>query len=72
MECRKGEVSMLEITTHRWSIVVLVISALMVVETFTFLLAALLHLGTQFPLGFSEPRIIPAAIVEGCAGSSWP
>jgi hypothetical protein len=64
----KGEVSMLEITTRRWSIVVMVISVLMVVETITFLLAALLHLGTQFPLGFSEPRIIPAAIVEGLCG----
>ena len=68
MECMKGEVSMLEITTRRWSIVVMVISALMVVETITFLLAALSHLGIQFPLGFSEPRIIPAAIVEGLCG----
>src|SRR6266566_5279636 len=64
----KGEVSMIETTTHRWSIVVMVISVLMVVETITFLLAALLHLGFQFPLGFSEPRIIPAAIVEGLCG----
>jgi hypothetical protein len=40
----------------------------MVGEAMTFLLAALLHLGIQFPLGFSEPRIIPAAIVEGLCG----
>jgi hypothetical protein len=32
----------------------------------TFLLAALLHVG--IPLGFSEPRILPAAIVEGLCG----
>jgi len=59
---------MSETTTHRWSIVVIVISVLMVLETITFLLAALVHLGIQFPLGFSEPRIIPAAIVEGLCG----
>jgi len=64
----KGEVSMIETTTHRWSIIVTVISVLMVVETITFLLAALLHVGIQFPLGFSEPRIIPAVIVEGLCG----
>src|SRR6516164_545958 len=64
----KGEVIMNETTTHRWSIVVIVISVLMVLETITFLLAALVHLGIQFPLGFSEPRIIPAAIVEGLCG----
>ncbi len=59
---------MIETTTHRWSIVVMVISVLMVVETITFLLAALSHLGIQFPPGFSEPRIIPASIVEGLCG----
>jgi hypothetical protein len=59
---------MIETTTHRWTTVVTVISVLIVAEAITFLLAALLHLGVQFPLGFSEPRIIPAAIVEGlCA-----
>ena len=59
---------MSEATTHRWSVVVMVISVLMVVETITFLLAALSHLGIPFPPGFSEPRIIPAAIVEGLCG----
>lgn len=59
---------MIETTTNRWTIVVMVISVLMVLETITFFLAALLHLGIQFPLGFSEPRIIPAAIVEGLCG----
>ena len=59
---------MIETTTRRWTTVVTVISVLIVVEAITFLLAALLHLGVRFPLGFSEPRIIPAAIVEGlCA-----
>src|SRR5258708_8257908 len=38
----------------------------MVAEAVTFLFAALMHVG--IPLGFSEPRIIPAAIVEGLCG----
>ena len=57
-----------ESTTHRSSLVVTVISVLMVGETITFLLAALSHMGVQLPPGFSEPRIIPAAIVEGLCG----
>src|SRR6266487_1013922 len=59
---------MIESTTHRWTTVVTVISVLIVLETITFLLAALLHLGVQLPLGFTEPPIIPAAIVEGLCG----
>jgi hypothetical protein len=59
---------MIETTTRRWTNVVTVISVLIVGEAITFLLAALLHLGVQFPLGFSEPQIIPAAIVEGLCG----
>ncbi len=59
---------MIESTTHRWTIVVTVISVLIVLEAMTFLLAALLHLGVQLPLGFTEPRIIPATIVEGLCG----
>ena len=59
---------MIEATTRRWNTVVTVISVLIVLEIITFLLAALLHVGVQFPLGFSEPRIIPAAIVEGLCG----
>ena len=59
---------MIEATTRRWNTVVTVISVLIVLEAITFLLAALLHVGVQFPLGFSEPRIIPAAIVEGLCG----
>jgi len=59
---------MIESTTHRWSSGVTVISVLIVVETVTFLLAALLHTGVQFPLGISQPRIIPATIVEGLCG----
>jgi len=53
-------------TTRSFTTVVTVISVLMVAEAVTFLLAALLHVG--IPLGFSEPRIIPAAIVEGLCG----
>jgi hypothetical protein len=58
----------IETTTRRWSTVVTVISVLIVGEAITFLLAALLHLGVQLPLGFTEPQIIPAAIVEGLCG----
>ena len=53
-------------TTRSFTPVVTVIIVLMVAEAVTFLLAALLHLG--IPLGLSEPRIIPAAIVEGVCG----
>jgi len=53
-------------TTGSFTAVVTLISVLMVGETVTFLFAALLHLG--IPLGFSEPRILPAAIVEGLCG----
>ncbi len=59
---------MSETKIQRWNTIVMVISVLMVVEAVTFLLAALLHLGIQFPLGFSEPQIIPATIVEGLCG----
>ena len=59
---------MIEATTRRWNTLVTVISVLIVLEIITFLLAALLHVGVQFPLGFSEPQIIPAAIVEGLCG----
>jgi fluoride ion exporter CrcB/FEX len=57
---------MMKTTTRSWSPVVTVISVLMGAEAVTFLLAALLHLG--IPLGLSEPRILPAAIVEGLCG----
>ena len=59
---------MIETTTRRWTTVVRVISVLIVVEALSFLLAALLHLGIQFPLRFSEPRNNWAAIVEGLCG----
>jgi hypothetical protein len=57
---------MMKTTTGSSTPIVTLISVLMVGEALTFLLAALLHLG--IPLGFSEPRIIPAAIVEGLCG----
>jgi hypothetical protein len=53
-------------TARRFTTIVTVITVLMVGEAVTFLFAALLHLG--IPLGLSEPRIIPAAIVEGLCG----
>ncbi len=59
---------MSETKSNRWTTVVTVIGVLMILEAITFLLAALLHLGIQFPLGFSEPQIIPATIVEGLCG----
>ena len=59
---------MSETTTHRWNTVITVISVLIVAETITFLLAVLLHLGIPVPLGFTQPQIIPAAIVEGLCG----
>jgi fluoride ion exporter CrcB/FEX len=59
-------VCMMKTTTRSFTTIVTVITVLMVGEAVTFLLAALMHLG--IPLGFSEPRIIPAAIVEGLCG----
>jgi hypothetical protein len=38
---------------------------LVVVEALVFAIATLLHLGVPLPVGFAEPVIIPAAIVEG-------
>src|SRR6266516_865734 len=64
----EGVVSMSETKSNRCNTVVTVIGVLMVLEAVTFLLAAMLHLGIQFPLGFSEPQIIPATIVEGLCG----
>jgi hypothetical protein len=61
---------MINTTTRRWTTVATVISVLIVAETVSFLLASLLHLGVQLPLGFLEPRVIPAAIVEGLCGIS--
>src|SRR5260370_26556195 len=59
---------MSEPTTRRWTTVVMVSNVLIVGEATTFLLATLLHLGIPVPLGFTQPQIIPAAIVEGLCG----
>ena len=59
---------MIETTTRRWTTVVRVISVLIVAEAISFLLASLLHMGVQFPLGISEPPNRYAAIVEGLCG----
>src|SRR6266700_4343071 len=64
----EGGVSMSEIKSNRCTPIVMVLGVLMVLEAITFLLAAMLHMGIQFPLGFSEPQIIPAAIVEALCG----
>jgi hypothetical protein len=60
---------MIDTNTHSQSaIVITAIRALLVFEATTFLVAASVHLGATLPLGVGEPRILPAAIVEGLAG----
>ena len=44
------------------------ISILTIGEVITFLLASLLHAGVPIPLGFTQPQIMIAAIVEGLIG----
>lgn len=64
--------SMLPQTTRRQTgVAVVIIRALIVFDTVTLLLFALLHLNGPLALGsavLAEPRIIPAAVVEGLAG----
>lgn len=59
---------MIEATTRRWSAIIAAISVLMVGDALTFIISSLVHLGAPIPLGFSEPVIIPASIVEGLCG----
>jgi hypothetical protein len=62
---------MTDITLRRHAAAFNVICVLVVFETAVFLSAALQHLGVPISLGFtllSEPRILPAAIVEGSSG----
>jgi hypothetical protein len=62
---------MTEFTTRQPTAVTSTIRVLVVLEAATFLLAALQHLGYPIPLGFvllAEPRIPPAALVEGSSG----
>ncbi|MCI0393546.1 MAG: hypothetical protein L0332_31690 [Chloroflexi bacterium] len=54
--------------SQRQNVASTVIGIVVLMEAVVFLLAALLHLGVPIPLGFSEPRILPAAIVEGLIG----
>lgn len=56
---------MMATTARRRPAVVTLITVLIVGETVTFLLASLLHLGVPIPLGFTQPQLIAAAIVEG-------
>jgi fluoride ion exporter CrcB/FEX len=59
------------VNNQRRTTVATTVGVLVVVYAATFLLGALLHLGVRIPVGFavlSEPRIVPATIVEGfCA-----
>ena len=57
-----------ETLSRRRNALVTVIGVLIVGEAIIFLLAALLHLGIEFPPGFAEPQIIPATIDEGLCG----
>ncbi|MFL5629151.1 MAG: hypothetical protein ACJ788_26520 [Ktedonobacteraceae bacterium] len=57
-----------ETMNRSYSAIVTVMSVLLVGAIITFLLASLLHLGIGLPLGFREPRIIPAPIGEGFCG----
>jgi hypothetical protein len=58
-------------TSHQVGVAVMTTRALIVFDTVTLLLFALLHAHGPLALGsavLAEPRIIPAAIVEGLAG----
>ncbi len=67
---------MIDSNLHSQSAIVTAIRILVVFEAVTFLVAASVHLGATLPFGLGEPRILPAAIVEGlagliCAGSAF-
>jgi hypothetical protein len=59
---------MIQTTTRPRAAVAAGIRILVLFEAATFLLAALLHAGVALPVGFAEPPILPAAIVEGLLG----
>lgn len=59
---------MIETTTRRWPPVITAISVLIVLEAASFLIASLLHMGVQFPLGIAEPPNEYAAIAESLCG----
>ena len=62
---------MTQTTTRQQPGIERAINMLVTAEAIAFLLAAGLHLGVPIPLGIgvlSEPRIIPAVIVEGLCG----
>src|SRR5215467_2028538 len=60
--------AMIESNMRGQSAVLTAIRVLVVFEAVTFILAASLHLGVTLPIGLAEPRILPAAVVEGLAG----
>ena len=58
-------------TVYRRTGVTTAVGILSAVYAVTFFIGALLHLGWRIPLGFtvlSEPRILPATVVEGLCG----
>jgi hypothetical protein len=62
---------MTDISTRKRMNGIAIMRVLVIFEALIFLLAALQHLGLSISLGFTvlaEPRIIPAAIVEGSSG----
>ncbi len=60
-----------DVTTRPRAPLATTIGILAVLYAVTFFVGALLHLGIRIPLGFAaltEPRIVPATIVEGLCG----
>ena len=58
-------------TVHRRTSVATAVGILSALYALTFFVGALLHLGWRIPLGFAvlaEPRILPAAVVDGLCG----
>jgi hypothetical protein len=48
-----------------------IIKLLVIIIPVTFVVAALLHAGVPLPLGITEPRIVPAMIVETLIASAF-
>jgi hypothetical protein len=58
-------------TNTRGSAFVTALQILVLLEAIVFFIGALLHLGVHVPVGFTEPRIIPATIVESIIGIAF-
>lgn len=62
---------MIEGSTHPQTSIAPAVGVLLALYAITFFSGALLHLGVRLPLGFAvltEPRILPATIVESLCG----